>query len=511
MITIEDMNSILLKYQYSNVFHEINFSLINSYPVQYDFCNITKSGRNYTVEIVNSLWTGGYYFKSNTGEILDIASTLNNRTMSFTTSKTNFTLVIHLCGHPLALERFNFKQITWKPKTSLRKILFGDNFVDNKLYLEFFGETPQRIQVEERGSSITVTTLKVYTDENGDYVNLRKLTNFATFVLWGSESDGYKYYYYSIYNKYRDIPQITVDTAFLGCKNKLKVYFNGSATENYEAYYKGDFLKDNILDLTNESDIAYAPLTIKITDFNYYKTKMLTNVPVEIFTITTQEDLEEAISNEYATISFASGFEIEDITFDYPLKIINSNISFSNCSFNKDLTLKDCTVTLNNEDYIFNNLTLDGTTINKDETVEDAFAYIKISNQLNAYESIFSSIFIHCGENASFNEDNLTNSLIFSDNEITITNSNFTGQPISDYPNMLYLTGNYNVMNNNFELSGIFDELTFNICIIKSLANFNADRFISNNSYDVDISVDGQDYTSFLYCLVDDDTIYSKG
>lgn len=120
-LTVEDVNSTLIKYRDINIFHTINtrnISLDEFENVKYDFCNISHSisGENHTFEfiIVNSNWTGAYYFTNENGDYLDVDATFitNTNTIQLTTSEASVRLVLYCTS--LANE-FNFVRMTWRP------------------------------------------------------------------------------------------------------------------------------------------------------------------------------------------------------------------------------------------------------------------------------------------------------------------------------------------------------------------------------------------------------------
>ena len=534
MITVEDFNSILLKYQNVNIFHEIDLSKIDlneieQHPARYDFCTLeikqhpSSPNKHFLrIWIDNSYWTGLFYLKYEDDEILHDVPTYTYKNSLYGTylsierfedlsyDLSKITVGIHICANPASIVSSGMRnndlgEIGFIPLQPTEIGMFGDDF-NNKFYIKTIAPEGKIINYTLNGDPVPV-----FEDEKGEYLEITSESGvLGVDIIRDSTEKNVPFYKY-VFKEYRTIPQITIDNLYLGCRNKIKLYYDGVETDNFEVYYQGNLLKDKIIDMRTDLTSSDINLTIKITDSAYYNTSVQINALCELFTITNQDDLNEAIENKYNTITFAESFDVEDVPFDYPLKIINSHLSFVNCSFVDDLILKDCVLTLDEEDYIFKNLTLEDTTISKSSSVENVFAYIKVLNQLKCYRSILTDMFVHCGEDAIIDNNIFNDSLIFSDNQITISNSTFNGCPTSDYPNMLYLTGEYNVMNNNFILTGIFDALTFNMCIIKTLKGFDVDKFIANNNYNVNITIDEREYNSFTYCLVDDDTIYTKG
>ena len=93
-ITVEDVNSTLFKYGSVNTLHSIDTSKmgISEYGnVMYDFCicshSISGNNHTFTFDVKNDIWCGGYYFTDADGEYIDSNATINDKTISFTTTE----------------------------------------------------------------------------------------------------------------------------------------------------------------------------------------------------------------------------------------------------------------------------------------------------------------------------------------------------------------------------------------------------------------------------------------
>ena len=125
-LTVEDVNSTLIKYRDVNIFHMIdtsNISLDEFENIKYDFCNINHSidGNNHIFEftIVNSNWTGAYYFLDENNNYLNVNASLDNNVLTLTTTHESVKLILYCCS---LADSFNFVRLTWRP-ISLRSLV----------------------------------------------------------------------------------------------------------------------------------------------------------------------------------------------------------------------------------------------------------------------------------------------------------------------------------------------------------------------------------------------------
>ena len=116
-LTVEDINSTLYKYGKVNTLHSIDTANISSEEfegVMYDFCicshSMSENNDTFTFEVKNDLWCGGYYFTDADGEYIDANASINDKTITFTT--TEETVILHLYLTNL-FTTFNFERLSW--------------------------------------------------------------------------------------------------------------------------------------------------------------------------------------------------------------------------------------------------------------------------------------------------------------------------------------------------------------------------------------------------------------
>ena len=135
-LTVEDVNSVLKKYGNNNQYYELDTSTISTdeFNCTYDFIRashvVDGSDHVFNFEIVNRLWTGGYYFKDSEGNYLDIGGTYSDGVLSVTTSSNNITLVLYLTNScpSFELNRLDFIILDEKI-VSFSKTSFLSNFL----------------------------------------------------------------------------------------------------------------------------------------------------------------------------------------------------------------------------------------------------------------------------------------------------------------------------------------------------------------------------------------------
>lgn len=127
-LTVEDINSVLLKYGDVTTIHEIDTSKVDGEEysdVMYDFCIISHSvngdNHTFTFNVFNDLWCGGYYFKDSNGNYIDVNATCNDRLITFTTTEENVTLCLYLTN---LFTTFNFERLSWISEDLINPHLF---------------------------------------------------------------------------------------------------------------------------------------------------------------------------------------------------------------------------------------------------------------------------------------------------------------------------------------------------------------------------------------------------
>jgi hypothetical protein len=214
-----------------------------------------------------------------------------------------------------------------------------------------------------------------------------------------------------------------------------------------------------------------------------------------------QSDVESAISQGITTLQVGdtetevqlNNIELSNIT------LVDSNIQLTNS------TLTNCTIL--NSQYTDNGAnTITNTVIrNTDYTSTSKSVYENTSfynSRIQDSELQITGTIYEC---------ELTNSLIISDGTININNNTFTGIGSKTYfPSHLYLTGDYIVSGNTFNLTCTFTELSFNMCLIKATTDFNVSDFINKNTFNLNITYGEEPTSTLYYNIVDDEKIRAR-
>jgi hypothetical protein len=221
--------------------------------------------------------------------------------------------------------------------------------------------------------------------------------------------------------------------------------------------------------------------------------------PTTIYQADSQSDVETAIENGIQTLQVGdnqnevtlNSIELSNVT------LINSNIQVSesiltNCqiidtsytdngaNIITDTTYNNVTITSTETSTTYNDCILD------DCTVTDAELHIT----------------------GTLTNNTFNNTLIISDGIIATDNNIFNGVGSKTYfPSHLYLTGEFTLNNNTFNLTGEWEELQYNMCLIKATSNFNPSEFINKNIFNLNITYEDEPTNTFYYNIVDDDKI----
>ena len=211
--------------------------------------------------------------------------------------------------------------------------------------------------------------------------------------------------------------------------------------------------------------------------------------------------MENAISQGITTLQVGdtetevslNGIDLTQVT------LVNSHIQLNNCILT-DCQLIQSTYTDNGANNI-NNTNF--------QECEITTTQISTYNDCTISECIVTDSELHI--TGTLNNNTFANSLIVSDGEITITNNTFTGIGSKTYfPSHLYLTGDYIVSGNTFNLTGTFTELSFNMCLIKAPNDFNVGEFINKNTFNLNIEYETEPTSTLYYNIIDDDKIRAR-
>jgi len=361
-ITVEDINSTLKKYGNVNTLHKIDTSKVGVdefADVMYDFCIITHSisgdMHNFSFEVRNSLWCGGYYFTDANGDYLDInASGLNNRTISVSTEESEIILVLYLTN---LYTVFDFKRLTWFSNDLNNFHSFYEyNTLPMFDILNFDGSTPTGIvrfeydneyadalivdgsveytPIEEWSAGSEVKTIKVIYNHCYYYSQMKIIKNIVPVLINQELIVG------KINRVHLKIPD---DVMYWGDIEEANVYYKDKIipVEHSDGYYFD-------LDLTGMLKTGTVDFTVRVTEtenFNGYDFDYSLNCVY--CTVDNFEDLVlelnsrggSRIINVVEDIDFSS-----DILITHDVKIIGADCTFNlnkhSITIKEDVSLK---------------------------------------------------------------------------------------------------------------------------------------------------------------------------
>ena len=118
-VTVEDVNSVLKEFGGNSVYHLVDTSRImgdvDFSGVVYDFVRVSRESVNdaycFTVEVVNSVWTGGYWICDVDDNYIDDAGvSFSDGTLSITVDVPFIKLYLYLCN---ACNEFKLEQLNY--------------------------------------------------------------------------------------------------------------------------------------------------------------------------------------------------------------------------------------------------------------------------------------------------------------------------------------------------------------------------------------------------------------
>jgi len=302
------------------------------------------------------------------------------------------------------------------------------------------------------------------------------------------------------FKEFKTLPILSIPTIYKGNTQTIQLLDDTEEITEFQAYYKGELLTDNKITLPYDAD-DYIDITVDLLDNRYPNSTLKLKAPTQMYIANSQSDVETAIANGITTLQVGdtetevllNGIELRNIT------LVDSNIQLTNS------TLNNCTIL--NSQYTDNGAnTITNTIIrNTDYTNTSKSTYENTSfynSRIQDSELQITGTIYEC---------ELTNSLIISDGTININNNTFTGIGSKTYfPSHLYLTGDYIVSGNTFNLTGTFTELSFNMCLIKATNDFNVGDFINKNTFNLNIEYETENPSTLYYNIVDDDKIRAR-
>ena len=500
MLTVDDCNTILEKYK-------------AGYWVEFDLrdYDLTTDGQYWkgTIPIVIYAYTkritigadlftvcGGYLVNHN-DEPLDISiEYFNTGGMQFYVSDDDVICKVFICPNLVSSSEYEVDEYAFFPLSPV-VVDITDGEYDNKFYIH------QTITQQHSNFLLNNSIVELESDEHGKYITLPSTTDCLI---------GYGYYYGqgSLFNRrykpyrvsfrsFKELPIPYIPTLYTGTPQSIQVLNteDDDPISDYQTYYQGRLLKDNVIELPYDAE-DYINIIVDLKDYRYPFCTVKLKAPTTLYQADSQSDVELAIENGIQTLQIGdnetevtlNAIELSNVT------LINSNIQVS------ESILTDCQII--DSVYTDNGGNTVTSTIFKDTDYTT-------TAQSNYNEVTFNECTIHDSEinlTGTVNDCTITDTLIISDGVINIQDNTFTGVGAKEYfPSHLYLTGEYTVIGNTFNLTGEWEELSYNMCIIKATNDFNPSQFINNNTLHLNITYQDEPVNTFYYNIVDEDKI----
>ena len=496
MLTVDDANTIIKKYGESGFWYEVDFNKLelgSGKRYTYDFYSVYLPASGGPQIIINdSLWQGQYYFKNSNGEIIN--ATINGKSGSTYIldfkGNTDVIMCFFISNTPVDSSYNYFVNYMFIPRTELVVPVVNGEF-EEKFYINYVGNW------DPTGFHINNNVVELEEDENGTFLRFPSATDSMIGPITGN---GTKLKMYKVtFREFKTLPIPYIPTLYKGTPQNVQVLNSedDDPISDYQTYYQGRLLKDNIIHLPYDSE-DYVNISVDLKDYRYPFATVKLKAPTVIYQANSQSDVETAIENGIQTLQVGdnqnevtlNSIELSNVT------LINSNIQVSE-SILTDCQIIDSAYTDNGG----NNIT---STLFKDTDYNT-------TAQSNYNEVTFNECDIHDSEinlTGTVTNSTITDTLILSDGVINIRDNIFTGVGAKEYfPSHLYLTGVYTVTGNTFTLEGEWEELEYNMCLIKATSNFNPSEFIKQNNLQLNITYDDEPTNTFYYNIVDDDKI----
>ena len=498
MLTIDDINSIKEKYGDIGFWVEIPISLLPTTAgesitinhITFTYLNTTDSNRVYDVVIPYNSFKG-IFIPIENGEMSSTRITISKK------SEGNYEIKFRPYFDLVTLWFANYSYVSFDMETG-SPLLFRP--LSNLIVPVINGEFDDHFYIEfDRPVNVTINNMVVdlNNDEKGYYL---KLPSANDCVLGTYDARIYNQLYKVIFKEFKTLPILSIPTIYKGNTQTIQLLDDTEEITEFQAYYKGELLTDNKITLPYDAD-DYIDITVDLLDNRYPNSTLKLKAPTQMYIANSQSDVETAIANGITTLQVGdtetevllNGIELRNIT------LVDSNIQLTNS------TLNNCTIL--NSQYTDNGAnTITNTIIrNTDYTNTSKSTYENTSfynSRIQDSELQITGTIYEC---------ELTNSLIISDGTININNNTFTGIGSKTYfPSHLYLTGDYIVSGNTFNLTGTFTELSFNMCLIKATNDFNVGDFINKNTFNLNIEYETENPSTLYYNIVDDDKIRAR-
>ena len=515
MLTIDDANTIMEKYGKSGFWYKIDLTLLNDNPagLDYDFVKIRDNGAyGYKIIICNSLFYGLHYFSAN-GNVhsQQLFKLSDPYTYSFSMDwgVNPDTLWVYLTADNAGQLDSSFNPLSHLiiPLSNLQIPVINGVF-DDKFYINVKGGYIVNYTIDG-------DTVELETDEKGTYLTLPS-ANDCIIGVTGLGSVNYPLYKVT-FRTFKSIPTLRLHSLYKGTPQQLILTENDTYTvvPDFQAYYQGRKLKDNIIELPYDAP-GVVDVVVDVKDNRYPPVRVKLKVKTSIYTANTKSKLNTALEKGIKTIQFnpnndvtLSDMVFEDINFINSRKALFENCTFNNVSFiDTDHVVKTLTDKGGNT---FNNCLI--LNLNRWGVYDGQSEYNNVEFKNTIIRGRNCPLLLSYGV---VEDCEIYFCMIISDGDVTIVNNNFESTPYQSYPvkdyfpSSLYLTGTYTVKDNTFELSGEWAEPAFNMCVIKTIDGFNPSQFINDNSFDLNIVYDDEPTDTFYYNIVDDDKIYAR-
>ena len=500
MLTVDDCNTILEKYK-------------AGYWVEFDLrdYDLTTDGQYWkgTIPIVIYAYTkritigadlftvcGGYLVNHN-DEPLDISiEYFNTGGMQFYVSDDDVICKVFICPNLVSSSEYEVDEYAFFPLSPV-VVDITDGEYDNKFYIH------QTITQQHSNFLLNNSIVELESDEHGKYITLPSTTDCLI---------GYGYYYGqgSLFNRrykpyrvsfrsFKELPIPYIPTLYTGTPQSIQVLNteDDDPISDYQTYHRGRLLKDNVIELPYDAE-DYINIIVDLKDYRYPFCTVKLKAPTTLYQADSQSDVELAIENGIQTLQI--GDNETEVTLN-AIKLSNVTLINSNIQVSESI-LTDCQII--DSVYTDNGGNTVTSTIFKDTDYTT-------TAQSNYNEVTFNECTIHDSEinlTGTVNDCTITDTLIISDGVINIQDNTFTGVGAKEYfPSHLYLTGEYTVIGNTFNLTGEWEELSYNMCIIKATNDFNPSQFINNNTLHLNITYQDEPVNTFYYNIVDEDKI----
>lgn len=512
MLTIDDINSINEKHS-NGYWHKLEISKIDITTIP------SQSNMTYKVDGINILFidrtttSGGvdiwvYHTSMKIATRLIYCAYPNGDIVSITPEWwSNYVALYKIDPDEFMENPFDiYIYITNNPTTLPNNVqLYECLFIpsNNKTIIPIIrGEYDDKFYITPLGSSMSAyaidgvnTTLEE--DEKGTFLRLPPYN-----CIVGTKSPRGTYFplYKITFKEFKTLPILSIPTVYKGNTQTIQLLDDTEEITEFQAYYKGELLTDNKITLPYDAD-DYIDITVDLLDNRYPNSTLKLKAPTMMYTANSQSDVETAISQGITTLQVGdtetevslNGIDLTNV------QLVNSHIQLNNC------TLTDCQLIQSTyTDNGANNIT--DTNFNECEITT---TQVSTYNNCAVSECTVTDSELHI--TGTLNNNTFNNSLIVSDGEITLTNNTFTGIGSKTYfPSHLYLTGDYIVSGNTFNLTGEWETLQFNMCLIKATNDFNVSEFINKNSFNLNITYESEPTNTLYYNIVDDDKIRAR-